>query len=137
MAEWGTAAVSPNQILADLLLAIHASFILFVVVGLILIWAGWALHWSWVRHFWFRLIHLLCIAFVAVQSIVGAMCPLTVWEDRLRGVNRSGPGFIERHLERMLYYDFPDWVFMVAYAGFGLLVLVTFVLFSPKRRKHN
>jgi len=121
-----------STVFADILLVVHVTFILFVVGGLLLIWIGWALRWRWVRNLWFRLVHLLCIGYVAVQAVVGAMCPLTVWEDRLRGVERVGPGFIERHLGRLLYYDLPDWVFITAYAGFGAIVLLTFILFPPR-----
>ena len=55
--------------LADLVLAVHTVFILFVVGGQTLILAGWALGWSWPRHRWFRLLHLLAIGFVMRQVL--------------------------------------------------------------------
>lgn len=119
------------QFLADVLLVTHTSFVLFVVFGLLLTWIGWIRKWSWVRNFWFRLVHLICITYVAIQAVMGKMCPLTVWEDRLRGVTNPGPGFIERWLARVLYYDLPDIFFISLYAGFGIVVILTFVLFPP------
>ena len=36
------------------------------------------------RNFWFRGSHLGAIAVVAAESLVGFVCPLTTWENRLR-----------------------------------------------------
>ena len=54
--------------MADPLLFIHAAFIAFVVVGQLLILLGLALRWHWVRNFWFRIVHLVFIMFVVVQT---------------------------------------------------------------------
>ncbi|MFZ5595280.1 MAG: DUF2784 family protein, partial [Pseudomonadota bacterium] len=44
-----------NQLLADLILVVHALFIAFVVLGFALIVIGMFRHWDWVRNMWFRL----------------------------------------------------------------------------------
>jgi polyferredoxin len=72
-------------VVADLLLGIHFAIAAFIVGGLVLVWAGAALGWRWVRNPWFRYLHLAAIAFVAAEALLGAACPLTVWEDVLRG----------------------------------------------------
>ena len=56
------------QLLADLVLTLHAGVAAFVVAGLALIIAGNWRGWHWVNRLWFRLAHLATIAFVAVQS---------------------------------------------------------------------
>ena len=71
--------------LADFVLIVHFMFVLFVVGGLVLIWIGAACAWQYVRNYWFRLAHLAAICFVAVESLLGMVCPLTAWEDALRG----------------------------------------------------
>jgi Protein of Unknown function (DUF2784) len=71
---------------------------------------------------------------VTAETLVGIACPLTVWEDALRG-EHSDAGFIARWLRRLLYYDFPPLVFVLAYVGFALVVLATFLLLPP--RKHS
>ena len=43
---------------ADALLLAHVLFVLFVVLGLLLVFAGWRRSWSWVRNPWFRVAHL-------------------------------------------------------------------------------
>lgn len=126
-----------ESFLADLILIVHFVFVLFVVGGLALIWIGAACGWRRVRNLWFRLAHLAAILFVVAESLIGVMCPLTVWEDILRGGARSDMGFIARWVHRILFYHFPEWVFTAAYVLFALLVAGTWWLVRPSviRRK--
>jgi uncharacterized protein DUF2784 len=119
--------------LADFVLAVHFLFVLFVVAGLVLIWIGAARGWRWVRNFWFRAAHLAAIVFVAGEAITGVACPLTLWEDALRG-GSDGTSFIGRWLSRLLYYNFPEWVFTIAYVSFALVVVWTYWRIKPARR---
>jgi len=123
------------KVLADAVLVAHATYVAFVVVGLAAIWIGAWREWAWVRGFWFRIAHLAAIAFVAVEALIGMACPLTILEDWLRLNAQSHGGFIERWLQRALYWDFPAWVFTAAYVGFTGVVALTFILFPPRRRK--
>ena len=122
-------------LLADLILIIHALFVVFVVTGLIMILIGGVLRWSWVRNPWFRLLHLITIGFVVIQSWLGAICPLTIWENTLR--HKAGEvgyqdTFISHWLESLLYYQFSQWVFVVAYTLFGSLVLASWFWVKPR-----
>ncbi len=108
--------------LADAILILHVAFVLFVVVGLILILAG-ARRWSWVRNRAFRAAHLGAIVFVSAEALLGITCPLTRWEDLLRSAGPQERSFIGRWLARLLYYEFPEWVFAIAYCAFALVVL--------------
>ena len=65
---------------ADAILAIHGLFVVFVVLGLFLIYLGKLLCWQWVRNPWFRVTHLLGISVVVIQSWFGIICPFTTWE---------------------------------------------------------
>jgi hypothetical protein len=113
-------------LLADALLALHVGIVLFVVGLLPLVLLGGALGWRWVRHFGLRLSHLALMVFIAVQTWLGQLCPLTVWEQSLRktaGQGSYGKGFIEHWLSRLLYWEAPWWVFVAAYTGFAVLVV--------------
>jgi hypothetical protein len=66
-------------LLADAVLIVHFLFVLFVVGGLLAIWAGALIGWVWVRNLRFRVAHLAAILFVMAESLVGIACPLTVW----------------------------------------------------------
>jgi hypothetical protein len=120
--------------LADAILAVHAAFVAFVVVGLPAIWIGLALGRPFARHRGFRLLHLAAIAYVVAESLLGIACPLTVWEDALRGTSGE-PGFVERWLHRVLFWDWPPWVFTTLYAAFGALVAATWIVFPPRRKR--
>lgn len=119
-----------NALLADFILIVHFTFVVFVGGGLALIWIGAAAGWRWVRNFWFRVAHLGAIVFVAGEALVGVWCPLTVWEAQLRGA-RAEKSFIAQWIHRILFYDFPEWVFATAYVLFALVVAVTFWWVRP------
>ncbi len=59
-----------HALLADFIMIVHFAFVLFVVGGLALIWAGAGLGWRWVRNLWFRVAHLAAILFVAGEALV-------------------------------------------------------------------
>jgi hypothetical protein len=123
--------------LADAVVAVHFLIVLFVLTGVPLVYLGVALRWAWVRNWRWRIVHLGAIVFIAAESLLGIACPLTVWEDALRG-RQSTTGFIERWIDRLLFYDAPAWVFTVAYVAFAALVLVTWAAVPPTRRaKHS
>jgi hypothetical protein len=120
--------------LADLVLLVHFGFVLFVVGGLALIWIGAAAGWRWVRNLWFRVAHLGAIVFVAGEALLGIWCPLTLWEDALRGAHGE-KGFIARWIHRVMFYDFPEWIFAVAYVSFALIVAATWWCIRPSNAR--
>lgn len=128
------------QYFADTILFLHFSFVFFIIVSLILILLGGYLKWVWIRNWWFRMAHLAGISFVVVQSWLGFICPLTTLEMWLREqVNEAHytGSFIQYWLQRILYYQAPDWVFILIYSLFGLLVIVSWVRFPPHKRVMN
>jgi hypothetical protein len=122
---------------ADIIAIIHLGYVVFVILGFILIVMGIILKWQWVRNLWFRIAHLAAIAGVALEAILGINCPLTVLEFSLRyGVAPSDRrvSFVGELIDSILYYDAPAWVFTIIYVGFALLVAITFVMAPPTRR---
>jgi hypothetical protein len=124
-----------RALLADTILVVHFGFVLFVVGGFALIVAGGFAGWAWVRNRSFRLAHVAAILFVAAESVAGIACPLTVWEDVLRRAESGGPSFVGRWVGRLLYYDFPEWVFAVAYVLFAAAVLAAWRVVPPSPRR--
>lgn len=84
------------QLLADLVLLLHACFVLFVLTG------GLAVL-RWRRMAW---LHLPAALWGAAIELGGWICPLTYLENHLRRLG-GGAGynvtFIERYLEALLY----------------------------------
>ena len=125
-------------LVADALLVLHFAIVVFIVGGLILVWIGAAAGWRWIRNPWFRYAHLGAIVFVAGEAVLGYACPLTIWEDMLRGGVRP-ESFIGRWVYRLLYYRAPEWMFTTAYALWAGATVVTLVLVRPgnPERKHG
>ncbi len=118
---------------ADAVLVLHFLVAGFVVLGLIAVWIGTLAGWAWIRDPWFRYLHLAAIAFVALEALAGMMCPLTLWEDALRGGARPG-SFVGRWIYRLLYYDAPEWLFSLLYLLWAAATLVTLRIVPPRKR---
>lgn len=123
-------------VFADLLLVFHTLLVVFVIFGLVATLVGYFRQWNWVRNLWFRLSHLVVIGIVVLQAWLGVLCPLTIWEMELRA--KAGQGgyegsFIQHWLETILYYNAPDWVFILVYTLFGALVVASWFLVKPRR----
>jgi len=84
------------RLLADLVLVAHLGFILFVVLGGLLV--------RWRRRL--ALVHLPCAAYGAAIELWGWICPLTPLENRLRalgGERGFAGGFVEHYLVPIVY----------------------------------
>lgn len=131
-------ALSPANaaILADGILILHVGIVAFVVLGTVLILIGGRRRWHWVRGFKWRLAHLSLMVFVVLQAWLGALCPLTVWEQdlrRLAGQVAHGDAFIAHWLSRLIFFEAPWWAFVAAYTGFAALVLAAWFQVPPQR----
>ena len=99
--------------LANLVLALHGAFVLFVVAGGLL-----ALRWP--RAAW---VHLPAAAWGAGIELTGGICPLTPLENRLRelaGQAGYDGGFVEHYLLAAIY---PDGLTRETQVVLGLAVL--------------
>ena len=125
------------SLFADLILIVHTSYVLFVIGGQLLILAGWAANWNWPRNLWFRILHLIAIGFVVLEAWVGIVCPLTIIENLFRqkaGTAIYENSFIGEWLSRLLFYTAPDWVFVIIYTVFFLLVVFSWWRYPPVKR---
>jgi hypothetical protein len=124
-----------DSFLADLILLVHFGYVLFVVLGLAVIWAGYFLKWPFVRNFWFRLTHLLAMAYVVAESLMSVDCPLTLWENQFR--LKAGGGvyqgsFVEHWVHQIMYYDGNPQTFTVIYVLFFTAMALSFWFVTPK-----
>ncbi|QDT89190.1 DUF2784 domain-containing protein [Gimesia algae] len=128
-----------SRISADLIVVIHFAFVMFVLLGQVLITIGAFVGWNWIRNFKFRIIHLASILFVVIESVAGIICPLTTLEKWLRkqaGETSYQGDFIANWVHEVLFIDkgtVEPWVFTACYSLFGLIVLLAF-FFAPPRR---
>lgn len=126
------------RLLADTILVIHFAFVVFVVLGFVLILVGLLARWSWVHNRKFRITHLAAIGIVVLQAWLGQLCPLTIWENDLRRMaGQAGyeESFVEHWLHQILFYQAPSWVFTTIYTCFGALVVLVWFLGRRVGRK--
>ena len=122
--------------LADAILVTHFAFVVFVVVGFVLILIGLAMGWAWVRHRSFRIAHVVAIGVVVAQAWLGRICPLTIWENQLRRLAGQEPyveTFVQHWLHRWIFFDAEPWVFTTIYTAFGASVAIAWWLGGPPR----
>jgi hypothetical protein len=129
------------RLAADAIVIFHFCYVMFAVGGEVIVLLGWLLHWRWVRNLSFRIVHLASIGVVAMESLIGVLCPLTEWEHSLRllagqTVEEEIPLMV-RLVRRIIFYDFPTWVFTLTYVLFTLLVAATFFLVPPRKKTHS
>jgi hypothetical protein len=82
--------------LADLILGLHLAFVLFVVLGVLLVL-------KWPRAAW---LHVPAAIWGVLIEYTGWICPLTPLENSLRargGEAGYGGGFIEHYIQPLLY----------------------------------
>jgi hypothetical protein len=121
--------------LAEVVLVFHFAIVVFIITGVPLMLVGAWRHWAWVRGWYWRVLHLMAILFVAAESLLGIACPLTVWEDVLRGY-RPRRGFLERWIEGLMFFNLPSWVFTLLYTAYAILVAVMWVAIPANSRPH-
>jgi hypothetical protein len=133
--------VQKYELLADAIVTVHFAWIAYVVIGQILILLGIAGAWRWIRNFWFRFTHLTMMLLVAVETLFGIDCPLTIWEKRCRGLGvyqgltyTENDSFIARVLGNIIFFELDggSWPFVVGYLGFTALVVWSFWMAPPR-----
>lgn len=103
---------------ADLVLIVHLAFVLFVVLGGLLVL-------RWTRLMW---LHLPALLWGAVVEFSGLLCPLTTLEWHLRELGAEGGyegDFIGHYVTALLY---PSGLTRQLQIGLGFTVLLTNLL---------
>jgi len=118
------------RLLADALVAAHLAFIVFVVVGglLVLRRPGWAA------------LHLPAVAWGAFAELTGTVCPLTPLENSLRrdaGEAGYAGGFIEHYVIPLLYPGTLTPRLQIAFGLAVIMVNLAVYAFVWRRRQHG
>lgn len=118
---------------ADVVLLVHVAVIAFNVGGALCIPLGAWRRWRWVRVRWWRALHLVSWLIVTLQALLGVVCPLTIWEDALRGV-ATEQSLVARTVREWIYWDVPLWLFGTLYSFILALVIALWGWVPPKHR---
>jgi hypothetical protein len=122
--------------LATAVLAVHFGIIVFNVGGLVLVPLGAWLKWAWVRRFWLRVLHVLSLAIVAGQALLGRACFLTIWQAALQSrASGEPPPLIAGWINRLIYWPLPPWSFLAMYVAVFGYTLLLWRWVPPVRRR--
>ncbi len=124
--------------LADVVVVLHLAYACVIVFGLLFIVIGIIRGWQWIRNPWFRFTHLAMILIVVVEELLGFVCPLTTLENSLR--RQAGEAVQEgtsigKLVHDFLFFDGPPIVLTTTYYAVGVLVVATFTLAPPRRKR--
>jgi len=103
-----------TSIAADLLVILHLLFIIFVLLGGLLV----------ARWHWIALLHIPAAAWGALIEYQGWICPLTPMEQQLRkAAGEAGyeGGFVEHYILPIIY---PDFLSREIQIGMGTIVII-------------
>ena len=117
--------------LADVVVVIHFCFVLFVVLGGVLVLRRPRLAW----------LHVPAAVWGALIEFAGWICPLTPLENHLRALGREpgySGGFVEHYITAVLYPNGLTRGIQVAIGIFVLAVNITVygILIARRRRRH-
>lgn len=106
------------RILADIVVAVHAGFVLFVVLGGLLVW----------RYRWLMWLHVLAVVWGVLIESAGWTCPLTPLEKGLRAMGEEAGycgGFIDHYFLPILY---PESLIRLGQITLGFIALTVNLL---------
>ena len=109
------------SLLADLVMLLHATFIVFVMLGGLLVLRWRSLVWM----------HLPCVVWGILIELTGGICPLTPLENRLReadGLDSYGESFIGHYLVPLIYP--PGLTPGIQYLLAAVVLLVNIVIYT-------
>ncbi|KJH80512.1 DUF2784 domain-containing protein [Pseudomonas sp. KSR10] len=110
-----------HRLAADAVLILHLSFIVFVLLGGLLV--AWKPRLLW--------LHLPAVAWGVFVELSGRLCPLTDWENSLRhlaGEAGYETSFVEQYLLPLIY---PSWLSVPAqYLLAAIVVFVNLLIYG-------
>jgi len=125
---------------ANVILIFHFMYVLFIAVGLLIIYLGYLMKWKFIGNPIFRWTHLSAMGIVIVELLFGIFCPLTEWEAELRGSQTTSlysSGFIPYWVHRLLFYNWSVWVFSLIYIITFILIIVAMFIIPPRYKKRT
>ncbi|MCK5083581.1 MAG: DUF2784 domain-containing protein [Candidatus Omnitrophica bacterium] len=124
------------KIFADLIVAVHFVWIVFMLTGAVLTLSGFFYKrffdwWS------FRILHLCGIIYVGLLVLLREYCPLTILENAVRAKydpDLTYPGsFIVRYIEKSVYPDVSPSIISVSTISIAVFTIVVFIFKPPEK----
>ena len=129
-----------NLWLANSILIIHLIWVLFIVLLVPLILVGGYYSWKWTSHFYIRTLHVVMMAIVTTEALVGMACPLTILENSLRSSSGQAgyeKDFVSHWIHKVMFFDFAPWSFTIVYGFFLLIIALLWFVVPPSKKLAN
>ena len=120
--------------IADFILMFHFCVVIFITFGFFLIPIGYMYNWDWISNIQLRLFHSGMMVFITLETLFGITCPLTTFENSLRGIHQS-KSFIGYWIKKIIYWDFPTQFFIILYCIFLVWTFLMWKLYPPRNTK--
>ena len=123
-----------NILFSEIVLLFHFCIFLFIILSFFLIPFGYYQKWEWVKNKYYRLIHLILMGIIFIETILGFMCPLTILEKFLRNdieINNK----ITQIIHQIMYWDLPTYQFTILYLLSLLYLIILWFFFKPDFKK--
>ena len=123
-----------NILFSEIVLLFHFCIFLFMILSFFLIPLGYYQEWKWVKNKYYRLIHLVLMGIIFIETILGFMCPLTILENFLRNdieINNK----ITQIIHQIMYWDLPTYQFIILYLLSLLYLIFLWCFFKPDFKK--
>ena len=121
-------------LIADFILMFHFCVVIFITFGFFLIPIGYMYNWDWISNIQLRLFHSGMMVFITLETLLGITCPLTTFENSLRGIHQS-KSFIGYWIKKIIYWDFPTQFFIILYCIFLVWTFLMWKLYPPRNTK--
>ena len=122
--------------IADIVLLLHFSIVIFITFGFFLIPIGYKSNWLWVKNFKLRICHFGMMVFITLETLLGITCPLTSIENNLRGINKS-TSFISYWINQIIYWNLPSQFFIILYCAVLIWTFLLWKFFPPINKNSN
>ena len=123
-----------NIIFSEIVLLFHFCIFLFMILSFFLIPLGYQQKWEWVKNKYYRLIHIILMGVIFVETALGFMCPLTVLEHFLRNDTKINNKFTEI-IHEIMYWDLSSYQFIILYLFSFLYLVILWFFFKPDFKK--
>ena len=123
-----------NVLFSEIFLLFHFFIFLFMILSFFLLALGYYQKWEWVKNRYYRLIHLILMGIIFIETILGFMCPLTILENFLRNdieINNK----ITQIIHQIMYWDLPTYQFIILYLLSLLYLIFLWFFFKPDFKK--
>ena len=123
-----------NVLFSEIVLLFHFCIFLFMILSFFFIPLGYYQKWEWVKNKYYRLIHLILMGIIFIETILGFMCPLTILENFLRN-NIEINNKITQIIHQIMYWDLSSYQFIILYLISLLYLVFLWFFFKPDFKK--